>query len=579
VENNKERWQADRHQDMRLDSSVLRAIPLGGLGEIGKNMMMLEYETDKTHDSIIIDTGIMFPENDMLGIDYIIPDFQYIMDRLETIRGVIITHGHEDHTGAIGHVMEHVPAPVYATPLTRGLLEVKLRSAGLIDRTTLATVQAGDTVRMGPFLVEFFHVCHSIPDSVGLGIVTPLGLVVHTGDYKFDHTPVDGWPTDFAKLAEFSGRNVLALFADSTNADVPGWTKSEAIIEPAFDQVFRTAKGRIIVATFASLISRVQQVVNVSRRHGRKIAFAGYSMVENVKMARKLGYLDFDDEMIVDLNNIASVVPERLVIMGTGAQGEPGAVLGRLAAGRHRQIEIEQGDTVILSSHPIPGNEEMVHRTINKLIQRGAEVVYDPVVPVHVSGHASQEEMKLMINLVRPKYFIPVHGELRHLHLHKRMAIAQGIQPDNAVVIENGVILNFTAKGMEVGERIPGGYVYVDGSGVGDVGPAVMRDREILGRDGFVIVNMMVDGDTHELVSEPEILSRGFVYLKESADLMSGATRQIENAIDNLSTPSNGNGNGASMRRMREEIEKQLDRYFYNETKRRPMIFTFVNEV
>lgn len=578
----KQRWQHERHQEYDRYPGVLRAIPLGGLGEIGKNMMLLEYETKETLDSLIIDTGIMFPENDMLGIDYIIPDFNYIMDRLDTVRGVIITHGHEDHTGAIHHVMEHVPAPVYATPLTRGLLEVKLRTAGLLDKTKMVTVQADDTVRIGPFLVEFFHVCHSIPDSVGLGITTPVGLIVHTGDYKFDHTPVDGWPPDFAKLAEFSKRGVLCLFADSTNADVPGWTKSEAVIEPAFEAVFRNAKDRIIVATFASLISRVQQVTRVAQRHGRKIAFAGFSMVENVKMARALGYLELDDEAIVPLDQISSVPPEKLVIIGTGAQGEPGAVLGRLATGRHRQIEIEKGDTVILSSHPIPGNEEMVHRMINKLIQRGADVVYDPVMPVHVSGHASQEEMKLMINLVRPKFFIPVHGELRHLHLHKKMAMAQGIPAENAAVVENGVIIEFTPGAMEIGERIPGGYVYVDGSGVGDIGPAVMRDREILARDGFVLVNLLVDGETGELVEDPEIVSRGFVYLKEAGDLMNGATREIETVLNTVNAPANGNGNngnGRSIRRTREAIEEQLNRYFYSETKRRPMIFTFINEV
>ncbi len=570
MEIEKERWQLDRHENDTRDPGVLRVIPLGGLGEIGKNMTMFEYETETTLDSLIVDTGIMFPENDMLGIDYIIPDFDYIMDRLDTIRGVVITHGHEDHTGAISHVMEHVSAPVYATPLTRGLLEVKLRGAGLQNRTTLITVQAGDTMRIGPFLVEFFHVCHSIPDAVGLGITTPVGLIVHTGDYKFDHTPVDEWPPDFAKLAEFSGRGVLALLADSTNADVPGWTKSEALIEPAFDRVFQEAKGRIIVATFASLISRVQQVVNVASRHGRKIAFAGYSMVENVKMATKLGYLEVPEEMIVDLGNIASVPPEKLVIMGTGAQGEPGAVLGRLAAGRHRQIDLMEGDTIVMSSHPIPGNEEMVHRTINKLIQGGAEVLYDPIVPVHVSGHASQEEMKLMLNLVRPHFFVPVHGELRHLHLHARMAEAQGIPAENIAVVENGTILTFTPDSMTIGERIPGGYVYVDGSGVGDIGPAVMRDREILGRDGFVIVNMIVDSKSHELVSDPEFISRGFVYLKEAGDLLAGAQQTIENLMSKNGTSSTS--------KMQESIEKSLERYFYNETKRRPMIFTMINQ-
>lgn len=569
---NQQRWQKEqRHQNKQEEpAGSLRAIPLGGLGEIGKNMMLLEYEADGALDAIIIDTGIMFPENDMLGIDYIIPDFKYIMDRLENIRGVIITHGHEDHTGAIAHVMEHLGCPVYATPLTRGLLEVKLRQAGLQDRVTLVTVQAGDNIKIGPFLVEFFHVCHSIPDSVGLGITTPVGLIVHTADYKFDHTPVDGWPPDFAKLAEFAGRGVLALFADSTNADVRGWTPSEAVIEPAFNQVFREAKGRIIVATFASLISRVQQVVNVAERYGRRIAFAGYSMTENVKMARKLGYLDISEEMMIDLGRIGSLDPEEVVIMATGAQGEPSAVLGRLATGQHPKLTIEPGDTVILSSHPIPGNEEMVHRTINRLIQRGAHVIYDPIASVHVSGHASQEEMKLMINLIRPKFFIPVHGELRHLYLHGKMAEALGVPPENIAVVENGTMLTFTGNQMTIGERVPGGYVYVDGSGVGDIGPAVMRDREILGRDGFVIVNLLVDRDSHELVAQPEIISRGFVYLREASDLMEGAQNTIRNV-----TSSNGR---SPTRKLREEIERSLDKYFYNETKRRPMIFALVNE-
>jgi ribonuclease J len=466
--------------------------------------------------------------------------------------------------------MEHAHAPVYATLLTRGLLEVKLKAAGLQDRVTLVTVQAGDNIKIGPFLVEFFHVCHSIPDSVGLGITTPIGLIVHTGDYKFDHTPVDGWPPDFAKLAEFAGRGVLALFADSTNADVPGWTPSESVIDGAFDRVFREAEGRIIVATFASLISRVQQVVNVAQRNGRRLALAGTSMIENVKMARKMGYLDMPEDMLIDLGRINSLPSDQVVVMATGAQGEPSAVLGRLAAGEHRQLEIERGDTVIMSSHPIPGNEEMVHRTVNKLIQRGADVIYDPIAPVHVSGHAAQEEMKLMINLVRPKFFVPVHGELRHLHLHGKMATELGIPPENVAVVENGTVLTFTPSMITVGERVPGGYVYVDGSGVGDVGPAVMRDREILGRDGFVLVNVTVDSETHEMIGQPEILSRGFVYLREATRLIEGANHAIH-----MVTESNGN---SSSRQLREQIERSLDRFFYNETKRRPMIFAFVNE-
>ncbi len=551
---------------------ILRLVPLGGLGEVGKNMMILEYITGISHDSIIIDTGIMFPENDMLGIDYIIPDFGYMMDRIDTVRGVIITHGHEDHTGAIGHVMPHVKAPIYATRLTRGLIEAKLRTSGLMEQVTLMTVQAGDTVRMGTFVVEFFHVCHSIPDSVGLGITTPAGLVVHTSDYKFDHTPVDGWPPDFTKLAEFAGRGVLALLADSTNADVPGWTPSESVVDAAFDAVFQNAKGRILVGSFASLTSRVQQVANAAYRHGRKLAIAGYSMAENAKIATKLGYLEIPEGLLIDLGQAVRMPAHEVVIMATGTQGEPSAALGRIATGNHKQIELEAGDTVIMSAHPIPGNEEMVHRTINRLIQRGAEVIYDPIAPVHVSGHAAREEMKLMINLIRPRFFVPIHGELRHLHLHARIARELGVPADNIAVVENGTVLEFTSDSMTIGERVPGGYVFVDGSGVGDVGPVVMRDREMLARDGFVIVNLMIDRETRELADKPEIVSRGFVYLREAAGLLNGTQEMIEAILNR----SNGH---LSCEQLRGTVEKVLEEYFYSETKRRPMVFAFVNEV
>jgi len=560
-----------KQADARGGDGILRVVPLGGLGEVGKNMMIMEYVSGNSHDSIIIDAGIMFPENDMLGIDYIIPDFNYIMDRLDTIRGVIITHGHEDHTGAIAHVMQHVDAPVYGTLLTRGLLEVKLESAGLLDRTELVTIKAGDTIQLGPFQIEFFHVTHSIADCVGLGITTPVGLVVHTGDYKFDHNPVDGWPPDYAKLAEFSQRGVLALFADSTNATVPGWTPSESEIEPAFDHIFRNAPGRIIVATFASLISRVQQVVNVAERYGRRMVVQGYSMVENIRMAERLGYLKIPDWMPITVSEAKELSPREVFIMTTGTQGEPLAGLGRLSTGQHRNFEIEPGDTVLMSSHPIPGNEEMVYRTINKLIQRGAEVIYDPLASVHVSGHAAQEEMKLMINLVRPKFLVPIHGELRMLHQHAKMGQELGIPRENIAVVENGYVLEFTADSMTIGERVPGGYVYVDGAIVGDVGPAVLREREILGRDGLVIVDVLVDSDTRKIVGEPEIISRGFVFMRDAQQLMNGAQARIEQVIsqtDNISTRALGRN-----------LQDALERYFYAETKRRPMVFVFVHAV
>ena len=543
-------------------ANKLRIIPLGGLGEIGKNMMLFEYG----NNSLLVDAGLMFPENDMLGIDYIIPDFRYLLDKKDTVRGIIITHGHEDHTGAIKHVMAELDAPIYATPLTRGLLEVKLRDAKLHDKVTLNTINAGDRVHIGPFDVEFFHVCHSIPDGVGLGINTPAGLIVHSGDFKFDHTPVDGWPTDYAKLAEFSGRGVLALLSDSTNADKAGWTPSEAVIDPAFDQVFRDASGRILIATFASLISRIQQVANAAFRHGRKMALVGTSMVENAKMAQKLGYLEVPEGLIVSTDEALRMQPKKVAIMTTGTQGEPSSILGRLSEGRNRQFDLLPNDTVVLSSHPIPGNEEMVHRTINKLLQRGARVIYDPIAPVHVSGHASAEEMKLLMHLVKPKHFVPIHGELRHLNQHAAIAREVGIPNENIVVVENGAVLEFSDGKMSVGERIPGGYVFVDGTGVGDIGPGVMREREALAENGFVIVNMRVS-KSGQLVGKPDIISRGFVFVRDADELFEAAQSEIAAAA------AKANGN------LKDKIQSTLSDFFYSETKRRPMVFALVNEL
>jgi len=547
-----------------MSKNSLRIVPLGGLGEIGKNMMVYEYEDD----IMIVDTGIMFPENDMLGIDYIIPDFQYVINRRDKVRGIVITHGHEDHTGAISHVLEEVNAPIYATPLTRGLLEVKLARSGHLEKAKLQTVKAGEKIRVGVFEVEFAHVCHSIPDGVALGITTPEGLVVHTGDYKFDHTPVDNWPTDYAKLSEWSGRGVLALLADSTNADTPGWTPSERMIDPAFDQVFREAKGRILVASFASLISRMQQVGKAALNHGRKMAFVGTSMRENAKMATQLGYLDLPDDLIVPLDQALKMKPKEVVLMCTGSQGEPTSIMGRLATGRNRQFDVQQGDTIVLSSHPIPGNEETVFRTINKLFQRGANVIYDPISPVHVSGHASQEEMKLMLHLVKPKYLVPMHGELRHLRQHGKMAEELGMPSENVAVVENGTIIEFEDEMMRISNRVPGGYVFVDGSRVGDVGPAVVRERETLSRDGFISVSVLVDKDLYQL-RDPEIITRGFVYKYEAEELI----QQINEAVEEV----------LSQNENKEEIESELERalrsLLHERSRRRPILFTHVDIV
>ncbi len=546
-----------------MSERVLRIIPLGGLGEIGKNMMVLEYG----EDILVIDTGIMFPENDMLGVDYIIPDFNYLLNKRHRVRGIIITHGHEDHTGAIHHVLEEIHAPIYASRLTCGLLEVKLSRGKLQKQASLHEIRAGQTITIGPFQIEFFHVCHSIPDGVGLGITTPAGLIVHSGDYKFDHTPVDGWPSDYAKLGEFSGRGVLALLADSTNADKSGWTPSERLIDAAFDQVFSAAPGRIIVASFASLISRIQQVAHATVRHKRKMAIVGASMVENVRIARNLGYLNIPDEVVISLDQALKMKPNEVVLMCTGTQGEPTSIMGRLSTGTNRQFDIIPGDTVVLSSHPIPGNEEDINRTINRLFRRGANVIYESVAPVHVSGHARQEEMKLLLHLVKPKYFIPIHGELRHLHQHARLAQEVGVPAKNIAVVENGQVIEFVNGEMRLGDRVPGGYVFVDGGVVGDVNPEVMREREALARDGIVIVFLVLDKHSGRLRGEPEILIRGFLY-RDGGGLMTALRQRITEVV-----AKRGNGD------LREEIEQATKTLLYRETKRRPMVYVTISRV
>jgi ribonuclease J len=545
-----------------MSDNKLRIIPLGGLGEVGKNMMVYEYGKN----ILIVDAGLMFPENDMLGVDYIIPDFQYLQDKADWVRGIVITHGHEDHTGAISHLMEKVNAPIYATPLTRGLVEAKLSRNGGISKVHLNTIQAGDTSWIGPFQVEYFHVCHSIPDGVGLGISTPAGLVVHTSDYKFDHTPVDGWPTDYAKLAELSNRGVLALLADSTNADRPGWTPSEKVIDAAFREVFRNAQGRIIIASFASLISRMQQVGNAALEHGRKMAFVGASMIENAKIARKLGYLDLPDDLVVSLEQALKMSAQDVVLMSTGTQGEPTSIVGRLSMGTNNSFDVQSGDTVVLSSHPIPGNEESVYRTINRLFKRGANVIYENIAPVHVSGHASQEEMKLLLHLVKPKYFIPIHGELRHLHQHANIARQVGVPGENINVIENGRVVEFEDGQMRIGERLPGGYVFVDGSGVGDIGPGEVREREALARDGLVLVNLTLDRESSKLLDEPEIITRGFIHNQAGDELMEAARQMIKVAVHN----ANGD--------LQADLQQAVKSFLFNKTRRRPTVFVTLSK-
>ena len=544
-----------------MSKNKLRIIPLGGLGEVGKNMMVYEYGKN----ILIVDAGLMFPDNEMLGIDYIIPDFEYLKKNKDLIRGMVITHGHMDHWGAIGHVLEELNIPLYATPLTRGLIEVNLSEKGLLEKTTINTVHAGESATIGPFEVEFFHVCHSIPDSVGLGITCPDGLIVHTGDYKFDPTPVDGWPTDFSKLAEFSGRGVLALLADSTNADKLGWTPSEMVINDSLDKVFRNAPGRIIVASFASLISRMQQVIDAAEHHGRKIAFVGRSMKQNSKMAKKLGYLEIPSDLEVGIEEALNMKPKDVVLMATGSQGEPYSIMGRLARGTNKQFELIKDDTIVLSSHAIPGNEETVFKTINSLFRKGANVLYEPIAGgVHVSGHANQDEMKLMLNMVNPKYLIPIHGELRHLKQHAFLAEESGFPMENVLVIENGQIIEFEDDKLQIKDRIPGSYVFVDGSRVGEIGPSVVREREQLSQDGVVLISMVLDrnGKLHE---EVEIISRGFVYKHDEDDLIEQTRKKIEEIV------------GKTQGDLHNNLVQSIRSFLYSKTKKRPVVLATIN--
>lgn len=542
-----------------MKDKTLRIIPLGGLGEVGKNMTIYEYK----NQILIVDAGMMFPDNDMIGIDYIIPDFNYVRQNADKVVGIVVTHGHEDHVGAIGHLLEDVNAPIYATPLTLGLIQNKL-TRNFKKEPTMIKVHAGETVRIGSFKVDFFHVSHSVPDAVGLGIDTPAGLVVHTGDYKFDHTPVDNFPTDYAKLAEFARRGAMALLADSTNAERPGWTPSERVIDAAFDKVFHEAKGRIIVATFASLISRMQQVIDTAVKYGRKVAFVGLSMTENARIAKELGYIQYDDETVLPLENVLNMKDDKVVLLVTGSQGEPTSILGRLANGTNRRFDIKEGDTVVLSSHPIPGNEELVYRAINRLMERGADVIYEAIAPVHVSGHASQEEIKLLLHLVKPKYLIPIHGETRMLKQHKKLALSVGMEESQVALVENGRVIEFKNGKMKLGERIPGGYVFVDGTGVGDVDRDIMRERELLSQDGVVLLNLILDKKTG-VYKDTEIISRGFMSQDESVDLFDNLKKRAEKLAQ---YPSSN---------LQKELQSVAKSLLFDETRRRPLIFVNIS--
>jgi ribonuclease J len=551
-----------------LSEHILKIVPLGGVGQIGKNMMVLEYD----EQLLIVDCGLMFPESDMPGIDIVIPDMAYVYERRDQVRAIIVTHGHEDHIGGLPYLLQQVHAPLYATRLTRGLIEVKLREHGLLKQATLHTVSPEDRdarLDLDPFQVEFFRVCHSVPDGVGLAITTPVGLVVHTADFKFDQTPVDGRLTDFAKLAQLGERGVHVLLSDSTNAETEGLTPSERVVGETFDRIFSRAAGRIIVATFASNISRVQQVIDAAHKYGRRVGIVGRSMVNNVKMAAELGYLDVWSDDLLTAGEMNSLPPDEVAIACTGSQGEPTSALVRMAMGEHRQINIRPGDTVIVSATPIPGNEEFVNRTVNNLFRAGAQVYYHELAQVHVSGHASREEHKLLLNMLRPRFFVPIHGEYRHLVLHARMAEEVGIPPEDIFVIESGQVLEFGPDWGRINGQVTEGHVLVDGLGVGDVGAVVLRDRHLLSRDGFVVVVLAVDADDGQVLEGPYIITRGFVYIRESEDLIAQASQHILDAVQH----------GGPRSALVDKIKDSLAEFLYGETRRRPMILPVVMEI
>ncbi|MCF8011958.1 MAG: ribonuclease J [Clostridiales bacterium] len=550
--------------------SKLSLIPLGGLGEIGKNMMAVKYG----ENILLIDCGLMFPEEDLLGIDVVIPDITYLLENKELLKGIVLTHGHEDHIGALPYVLKQVDTPVYGTTLTLGILRGKLKEQNLNGQARLNTVKPRDMVQVGPFKVEFIRVSHSIPDAVGLAIHTPIGTIVHTGDFKLDQTPVDGEVTDYYRFAQLGEKGVLALLSDSTNVERPGYTMSEKTVGHTFDETFRQSEERILVATFASNVHRLQQAITTAHRYDRKVAVVGKSMVNVVNIANELGYLQIPEGVLIELDEAKKLPRHKVVILTTGSQGEPMSALTRMATGDHRQVEIVPGDTIFISATPIPGNEKLVTRVIDQLFKHGSQVIYESLSGIHVSGHPSQEELKLMLNLVRPKFFMPVHGEHRMLIKHAELAQEMGVPSNRIFVAENGHVIEFTRKSGRMAGKVASGRVLVDGLGVGDVGNIVLRDRKHLSQDGILIVVITINRKTGMIMAGPDIISRGFVYVRESEALIEEAKKRVSTALDKY--PSKKMSEWSALK---SQIRDALGKFLYEKTRRRPMILPIIMEI
>ncbi|MDP4088669.1 MAG: ribonuclease J [Bacillota bacterium] len=555
---------------MRRDKEKIKIIPLGGVSEIGKNLTVIEYKDE----IIVIDCGLKFPDEEMFGIDIVIPDVSYLLKNVDKVKGIFLTHGHEDHIGALAYVLKQINVPVYGTQLTLGIVEMKLKEHGLLSVTELRRVNPKDIVKLDSIAVEFIKVNHSIADSVAIAIHTPIGVVIHTGDFKVDYNPIDGEVIDLPRFAELGRKGVLALMAESTNVERPGYTMSESTVGATFERYFANAKGRIIVATFASNIHRIQQIITAAVKYGRKVAVSGRSIENMVAVGTELGYLQLEKESLINVDAINKYSPDKIAIITTGSQGEPMSALSRMASNEHKKVSIVDGDMVIISATPIPGNEKLISRVINQLFKYGAEVIYEALADVHVSGHAYQEELKLIHTLVKPKFFIPVHGEYRHLKQHSELAVKLGLPSANTLIADIGDVIEVGRDSMKKNGTVASGNVFVDGLGVGDVGNIVLRDRKHLSQDGILTVVVTMEKETGTVIAGPDIISRGFVYVRESEDLMEEARDIVKDSLKHCEEK-----HITDWATLKTNIKEDLRNFLYEKTKRKPMILPIIMEI